>query len=324
MIKEIPQPSNQEKSVITGQELIESIPSVIQYFSKQEKSINTLNVFPVPDGDTGTNMLLTLKAGYQEIVNFLNHQDTTDNDRKHIGKLFKVFAHGTLMGARGNSGVILSQIFRGFSRSLEDKAVVSGKDFVVAVREAKATAYKGVQKPKEGTILTVITDIANTLEETPTTDDLYALLNKAIQAADKSVKNTPNLLPILKQSNVVDSGGQGLLCILEGLQRYINGDEVPIDHPLSPTTNPITVPENLNSDQHYRLSLRFTLTSDISFNQFCQTMNTLGSKATLQISPNIYQLDIYTSPDHRFSIVDYLINNGTVKTVTMENLQTRD
>ena len=145
MTKEIPQLSNQEKSVITGQELIESIPSVIQYFSKQEKSINTLNVFPVPDGDTGTNMLLTLKAGYQEIVNFLNHQDTTDNDRKHIGKLFKVFAHGTLMGARGNSGVILSQIFRGFLGLWKIKQSYLGKIWLLLLEKLKRLPIKGTK-----------------------------------------------------------------------------------------------------------------------------------------------------------------------------------
>jgi hypothetical protein len=178
--------------------------------------VNALNVFPVPDGDTGTNMLLTLKSALQEIA---SAQAAT------VGEMARAAAHGALMGARGNSGVILSQILRGIARSLDDQPTLTGPRFAAALAEGSRIAYKGVNRPVEGTILTVVREAAVAAEEAAQADpDLRAVLAHTVRAADEAVANTPNLLPVLAQAGKVDSGGKGLFFILEGMYRAIQGD----------------------------------------------------------------------------------------------------
>jgi len=173
----------------------------------------------VPDGDTGTNMLLTMQGAWHEI-----EQSSEEN----VGKVAQLVAHGALMGARGNSGVILSQLWRGFARSLDSKPKFGAEDFAHAMREASETAYKGVLKPVEGTILTVSRAVAEATETARREDDdLLFILDCIVTSAKETVANTPNLLPVLKQAGVVDSGGQGLTVILEGMLRYLHGE--PLD-----------------------------------------------------------------------------------------------
>ena len=181
-----------------------------------QAAINALNVYPVPDGDTGTNMLLTMQSAWREI-----EQSSEDN----VGKVAQHVAHGALMGARGNSGVILSQLWRGFARSLDSKPKFGAIELAHAMREASETAYKGVLRPVEGTILTVSRAIADAAEAAqPDTEDLLTMLESMVEAAQGAVANTPNLLPVLKQAGVVDSGGQGLTVIIEGMLRYLHGE----------------------------------------------------------------------------------------------------
>ena len=170
--------------------------------------VDALNVFPVPDGDTGTNMNLTLSSGTREISNL---------DIESIDEVAKVFSRGLLMGARGNSGVILSQIFRGFAQGLKGKSSATAQDLADAFALGKQVAYKAVMKPVEGTILTVVREstqalLDNVTEDMPI-DEVFDLLYKE---ACESLKRTPNLLPVLKESGVVDSGGAGFCKILEG------------------------------------------------------------------------------------------------------------
>lgn len=177
--------------------------------------IDALNVFPVPDGDTGMNMNLTLSSGAKEIKN------RNDNN---VYDLAKAFSKGLLMGARGNSGVITSQIFRGFSNSLEGKKVINNEDLVNAFLQAKEVAYKAVIKPVEGTILTVCRESAVFLEDqfssNKSIEDLFFVL---IKEAENSLNRTPELLPVLKEVGVVDSGGYGYLTILKGMQAALLG-----------------------------------------------------------------------------------------------------
>ena len=182
--------------------------------------MNALNVFPVPDGDTGTNMLLTMKSACREI---------SDDRTGSVGDVAKAAAHGALMGARGNSGVILSQILRGMSKSLSEEHVLTGSAFAAALAEGSRIAYKGVNRPVEGTILTVVREAAAAAEaEAAQTGlgagaDLTSVLGRAVVAADRAVANTPNLLPVLAQAGKVDSGGKGLFFILEGMYRELTG-----------------------------------------------------------------------------------------------------
>jgi DAK2 domain fusion protein YloV len=206
---------------VDGQGLKRLVEASLLWLRYHQSNINALNVYPVPDGDTGTNMLLTMQSAWREI-----EQSSEDN----VGKVAQRVAHGALMGARGNSGVILSQLWRGFARSLDSKPKFGALDLVYALREASETAYKGVLRPVEGTILTVSRAMADAVETArPDNENLLYLLEYMVTAAKEAVANTPNLLPVLRQAGVVDSGGQGLTVIIEGMLRYLHGE--PLDAP---------------------------------------------------------------------------------------------
>jgi DAK2 domain fusion protein YloV len=178
--------------------------------------VNQLNVFPVPDGDTGTNMLLTLESAMTE----MGAEDVTD-----LSRVAQRVAHGALMGARGNSGVILSQIFRGFSNGVGDSVSVDCRQLARALREATAVAYKGVTKPTEGTILTVARRVSEAaLKRAEETEDIADLIQAVVSAAQRAVDETPSQLAVLREAGVVDAGGYGLMVILEGFLRTVKGE----------------------------------------------------------------------------------------------------
>jgi DAK2 domain fusion protein YloV len=206
---------------VDGQGLKRLVEASLLWLRYHQPGINALNVFPVPDGDTGTNMLLTMQGAWHEIEH---------SPEENVGKVAQMVAHGALMGARGNSGVILSQLWRGFARSLDSKPKFGADDLLHAMREASETAYKGVLKPVEGTILTVSRAVAESAEASRREDDdLLFILEHIVAAAKEAVANTPNLLPVLKQAGVVDSGGQGLAVLLEGMLRYLRGESLESD-----------------------------------------------------------------------------------------------
>ncbi len=202
---------------VNGKEFREMLSTATSWLEKSSSDIDALNVFPVPDGDTGTNMLLTMRSSVDESF------ATTATG---LGEIAKAFAKGALMGARGNSGVILSQIWRGVAESLVDKKTMVAADFVDALKNAAVVAYKGITNPVEGTILTVVRDAgtagAKALENGTT--EMIAVMEAIVTGAGESVANTPELLPALKEAGVVDSGGQGLYTILEGSLRYLRGE----------------------------------------------------------------------------------------------------
>src|SRR5688572_21393304 len=183
-----------------GIALKQLVEAGLTWLRTNHQIVNSLNVFPVPDGDTGTNMLLTMQSAYSEVAD-LGHQN--------VGQMAAAVAQGALMGARGNSGVILSQLWRGFARALHGKDVIDGPALVAAFAEGRDTAYKGVVRPVEGTILTVAKDSATAAEAAlKETSDPVEILRLVVRAADESVQHTPELLLILKQAGVVDSGGK--------------------------------------------------------------------------------------------------------------------
>ena len=213
---------------INGETFNSLINAALTWLKTNQQTVNSLNVFPVPDGDTGTNMVLTMQSARNETKNLTE---------KNIGKIAHHFAQGALMGARGNSGVILSQIWRGFARALDNFETMDAGILVKALAEARDTAYKGVVRPVEGTILTVAKDMAAAAEKAASeTTDLVKILEEIVRAADESVKKTPDLLPILKQAGVVDSGGKGLFYIMEGILRYVHHET--LDIPLVETKTP--------------------------------------------------------------------------------------
>ena len=189
-----------------------------QNIEAKKEYINELNVFPVPDGDTGTNMSMTIMAAAKEV---------TALEGMDMASLAKAISSGSLRGARGNSGVILSQLLRGFTKSIKTESEIDVPALARAAVRAKETAYKAVMKPKEGTILTVakgVAEKAQTLAEE--TDDLEEFLPKLIEEAETVLAKTPDMLPVLKEAGVVDSGGQGLLEVLRGAYDAFLGKEI--------------------------------------------------------------------------------------------------
>ena len=186
--------------------------------NNQKNIIDDLNVFPVPDGDTGTNMSLTMKAAVSEV---------NANRDNGTGAVAKALASATLRGARGNSGVILSQLMRGIQKQVKDTTVLTAKDIGLAFTKATESAYGAVMKPTEGTILTVARETAEAaVKFSEETDDIVALFEKIVDAANKSLSRTPDLLPQLKQAGVVDAGGKGLVSVLEGALEYLKTGKV--------------------------------------------------------------------------------------------------
>ncbi|WP_267201713.1 DAK2 domain-containing protein [Limosilactobacillus kribbianus] len=200
---------------ITNLEFGKMVQAAADKLSKNAEFINSLNVFPVPDGDTGTNMASSMASG----AKYERAENSTS-----VGDLSAALAKGLLMGARGNSGVILSQIFRGFAKATTGLEKLSAQDFVDAYANGAKTAYKAVMKPTEGTILTVVRESAQVgMEEVKKTNDLTEIIHAIYEASDKALQTTPDLLPVLKEVGVVDSGGQGLVFVLQAFDEALSG-----------------------------------------------------------------------------------------------------
>lgn len=203
---------------INGLVLAKMIDLGSKNLAKNAEKINSLNVFPVPDGDTGTNMNLSMSSGAKE---------TAANVVENIGELGKSFSKGLLMGARGNSGVILSQLFRGMTQHIADKSEIDAKEFAAAIQNGVSIAYKAIIKPVEGTILTVAREAAEAgVKAAENTTSIIEVMDAIYLEAQESLKRTPELLPILKEVGVVDSGGQGLVCVYQGFVAALKGEEI--------------------------------------------------------------------------------------------------
>ena len=233
--------------------------------------VNSLNVFPVPDGDTGTNMNLSMISGAKAV---------SDSTSDKVGELATHLSKGLLRGARGNSGGILSQLFRGFAKQIPDVETLSGKELAAAFTHGVNTAYKAVMKPVEGTILTVARVAAEFGERKATeTDDCVAVMTAVVSGAKKALAKTPDLLPILKEVGVVDSGGQGLLFIYEGFLSVLNGEYVPEND----FETPAAMDEMINAE-HHRSVHSHLATEDITFGYCTEIMVKIGEGPTADTS----------------------------------------
>ncbi|BDC58524.1 MULTISPECIES: DAK2 domain-containing protein [Bacillus] len=234
-----------------GRSFAKMILAGAHHLSQNAQIVDALNVFPVPDGDTGTNMNLSMTSGAKAV-------EETNTD--HIGKVGVALSKGLLMGARGNSGVILSQLFRGFSKNIEQKETIDAKEFALALQAGVDTAYKAVMKPIEGTILTVAKDAAKkAVAVSATEDQIDRVLELTIEEARASLDRTPDLLPVLKEVGVVDSGGKGLLCVYEGFLASLRGEELP------PKTASLPTLKELVSAEHHKSAQSHMNTEDIEF-----------------------------------------------------------
>ena len=240
---------------IDGQLFRKMILNGAKNLKKHAEYVDSLNVFPVPDGDTGTNMKLSIVSGASEVENLTSN---------HVGEVGKHFSKGLLMGARGNSGVILSQLFRGFSKHVEELAEIDHHAFSEAFQAGVKTAYKAVMKPVEGTILTVAKDSGAKAEEVAKNEtDIVKIMEAVLEEAKESLKRTPDLLPVLKEVGVVDSGGQGLVYVYEGFLKVLKGEDV--EETSSTSGEPVNTEEFVNDEHEFD---EFMSVDDIEFG-FC-------------------------------------------------------
>ena len=304
------------QSPVNGEGLMLLFEAGLTWLMTNQQYVNSLNVFPVPDGDTGTNMVLTMQAALNE---------ASQTPSRNVGEMARMFAQGALMGARGNSGVILSQIWRGFARALDHYETMDNGLFMRALQEARNTAYKGVVRPVEGTILTVIKDITSAAEvEATQTTKLSELLVAIVEAGDASVKTTPELLPILKQAGVVDSGGTGLFFIFEGMLRLIQGQPLDVTtakvKPLSELELANTL-ETIEEGQDYEVVIDFAPKAEFRLEDYYEGLETIGTSIQVGEGEGIYRMHIHTLLDKRYEPIAYTEAVGTVKKIMMENLQ---
>lgn len=273
---------------LDGRTFAEMILAGAQNLSQNASAVDALNVFPVPDGDTGTNMNLSMTSGAREV----EQMDTDD-----IGKVGSALSKGLLMGARGNSGVILSQLFRGFSKSIETKKEINALEFAAALQAGVDMAYKAVMKPVEGTILTVAKDAAKKamiLAEKET--DITALMFAVTEEAEASLNRTPELLPVLKEVGVVDSGGKGLLCVYEGFLASLKGETVP-QKAVLPSL------DDMVSAEHHKSAQSMMNTEDIEFG-FCTEVMVRLDQTKREFDEGTFRQDLSQFGDSLLVIAD--------------------
>ncbi len=302
---------------IDGQQFKRLTEAGLTWLRNNQQLVNSYNVFPVPDGDTGTNMVLTMQSAYEEIK---------DLAEKNIGRVTQAIAHGALMGARGNSGVILSQIWRGFARAMDNSEVMDGEQFANALSQARDTAYKGVVRPVEGTILTVTKDIASSAQETIKNqdNDFFSVLRCIVEAADQSVQRTPELLPVLKQAGVVDSGGKGLFFIFDGMYRYSIGqslESTAVVQPLTAMKLDQHIIDMVEEGQDYEVVFDFRPESNLHLDEFYEELETIGTSIQLGEGDGMYRVHIHVPTEKRYAPIDYAMSLGKVMKVTIENLE---
>ena len=303
------------KQPINGQSVKRLVEAGLTWLRTNQQTVNALNVFPVPDGDTGTNMVLTMQSAWNEIKD-LGHRSVSD--------MAAAVSKGALMGARGNSGVILSQLWRGFARGVHGKDTLDGPTLVKAFGEARDTAYKGVVRPVEGTILTVAKEVALATEAAlKSTEDPIQILEVAVQAANAAVQNTPELLPVLKQAGVVDSGGKGLFFVLEGMLRHVYGEslETPVMRvqPIS-AMNLEDALEQVEEGQDYEVVVDFLPSNNFDLQKFYGRLEQMGTSIQVGEGEGMYRMHIHVPLDKRYEPIDYIMEIGTITKVAMENL----
>ena len=259
----------------------------------KKEFINELNVFPVPDGDTGTNMSLTIMAAAKEV---------TALDKVDMESLAKAISSGSLRGARGNSGVILSQLFRGFTKAIKDTKEIDVFTLATACEKAKETAYKAVMKPKEGTILTVARGIAEkALELVETEDDLGVFISQVLEHAEYVLSQTPEMLPVLKEAGVVDSGGQGLLEVLKGAYDVFLGKEVDYSQ-IKPSTsvNMTKISTETNAEIKFGYCTEFIIMAEKEFTdederEFKLFLESIGDSIVCVADDEIVKIHVHTN-----------------------------
>lgn len=303
-----------EHTKLDGRCLNRLAHAALAWLDVHQPAIDALNVFPIPDGDTGKNMWLTMQAACQAV-------DGSDDD--HVGRVAHALANGALMGARGNSGVILSQLWRGFAQALEGCATAGADDLVGGLNRARDAAYQGVVRPVEGTILTVAKDVAAAAKaDLANGATITTILQSAVQAAHDSVQRTPELLPVLRQAGVVDSGGQGLFIVLEGMLRSAWGQSLaaPAERLPLPTPHVDRMAIEVEPGQDFEVVVDFRPHQPLDLSSFHEGLARLGTSIQIGEGDGLYRVHIHVPLDKRYDPIEYAMALGTVSNVHMENL----
>ncbi|MDQ2717001.1 MAG: DAK2 domain-containing protein [Chloroflexota bacterium] len=307
-------------SIFDGQDLKKALMAGAAWLEENRDAINALNVFPVPDGDTGSNMSATMQAAMRGIAG---------SEEISAGTIAAKVSQGALMGARGNSGVILSQVLRGLALGLDKKQTFTAADLAVALEEASRLARRAVLKPVEGTILTVVRDSAEAARASADHgDDLVRQMQEVVSAARQSVARTPELLPMLKQAGVVDAGGQGLCTVLEGVWHYIRGDAprpgldgaAPIQ-PRAIHTEPAQKKGRVKIEEEFGYEVVFLLRGEqLDVESIQQAIIAMGGVSTV-VAGDEKMLKVHTHTEWPGKILDYGVGLGSLLDINIENLQ---
>lgn len=291
----------------SGRGLRRALEASTIWLERHAEIINTLNVYPVPDGDTGTNMLLTMRAALDELNN---------SPSPSASAVAHTVSYGALMGARGNSGVILSQLFRGFAKSVDKKETFTALEMAQAMKEASAIAYQGVIKPVEGTILTVAREAADVaMAAAEESNDLLYVLERTVTEARHSVARTPSLLPVLAEAGVVDAGGQGLFVILEGALRFARGEEVG-ELAMIEAGAELEVP----AEEEYGYETMFILQGEnLNVEEIREAIAVMGQSVLVVGDSSTVKVHVHSMEPGR--PLDYAAKLGTLTQISVENLQ---
>ncbi|NEZ46021.1 DAK2 domain-containing protein [Clostridium niameyense] len=295
---------------ITGEDFYNMIVNGSNSLERQKDFVNSLNVFPVPDGDTGTNMSMTFRSAVTEMDSF---------NGRNIGDIAKKVAKGALMGARGNSGVILSQIFRGISKGLEGKEKVDAAEFANALLEGSKSAYKAVMRPTEGTILTIIRAAAESAIRFEG-EDVASLMKEVCEYSENILNKTPEMLPVLKKAKVVDAGGMGLLIILKGMYEVLDKDlKVKLQGEMSSSTTKTAV-QQCNEEIKYGYCTEFfILTDKIDVDSFRAELETLGDSMIVVADEDLVKVHIHTNdPGY---ILSKAVKLGPLSKIKIDNMR---
>lgn len=304
------------KNQITGEDLKKSLVGSRDYLVLNKEMVNELNVFPVPDGDTGTNMGLTIISALKEA----EHLDSFAT----VEEVSAAVSRGALMGARGNSGVILSQFFRGFAEGLKGKEVATIKDLAFAFKKASDVTYKAVMKPTEGTILTVGRELSDfAIKNAAKATDMRSFYESVIKAAEKSLDNTPNLLPVLKEQGVVDAGGKGLVVILQGALKAAKGETIEKieDAELERKTPKAFVDGEVEDDDiEFAYCTEFLIKGDSDkAEEFKQKLIPLGDCLLVVGASGIIKTHIHTNNPGR--VLEYASEIGMLQDIKIDNMR---
>lgn len=311
--------TTQSCTVCDGQTLRALAEAGKLWLEANHERVNELNVFPVPDGDTGINMLLTMRNAFAEVKN---------NESHDASEIARRLAHGAIMGSRGNSGTIMSQIWSGFAHGLGGAQAFDVKLAVKALREGATRAYGGVQKPTEGTILTVIREIAEEAEAIQdSTDDLRVLLEKLVTRGWDAVNRTPQMLPILKQAGVVDSGGSGLMYVFEGMLKHLRGEEIKPHLSVDQMFEEAVAKHDRNlaevldpGEAGYNYDVQFVIKGKaLVVEKIKADIEAMGDSAVIVGDSEIVKVHVHV--DNPAIPIDYGVKLGILMDVVVENMQ---